>query len=163
MKPREKEFCRLMTVYADPKRAAGEAGYKHPESAWLNLMGREDIAEEIRRLSRNIRSVYESTAISGLYKLAFGGVSDALALLYDKDMTPESMSKLDLSCVSEIKRTDKGVEIKFCDRMKAMAQLLQHLDQDEGSSSSSGLLDAMMLSAEALSRLGDDGVNTDEG
>ena len=161
MKPREKKFCRLLTVYADPKRAAQEVGYKHPEKAWQSLMEREDIAEEIRRLCRNIRSVYESTAISGLYKLAFGGVSDALALLYDKDMPPERLSQLDLSCVSEIKRTDKGVEIKFCDRMKALSQLIQLLDHDEENASSSGLLDAMMLSAEALGRLGAEQVNDD--
>ena len=161
MKPREREFCRLMLVYADPIRAAREIGFKHPESAWQSLLGREDIAEEIRRLSRNIRSVYESTAVCGLYKLAFGGVADALSLLYDRDMTKEELSKLDLSCVSEIKRTDKGVEIKFCDRTKAMAQLLQQLDRDEGNASSSGLLDAMMLSAEALGRLGEGQVDND--
>ena len=151
MKPREKEFCRLMTVYADPVRAAREAGYKAPEKAWSELSAREEIVGEIRRRSENIRSIYESTAACGLYRLAYGGVSDALIPVFREELSDDDLRSLDLRNVSEIKRTDKGVEIRFCDRIKA-AQMLEELfsaktDRDD----STGLLDAIRMSAEALS------------
>ena len=44
MKPREKDFCRLMTAYADPLKAAREAGYKNPDRASIELMTRDDIS-----------------------------------------------------------------------------------------------------------------------
>ena len=155
MKPREKEFCRLMTVTADPIKAAREAGYKNPERIWPELAAREEIVSEIRRRCENIRSVYEHTAVCGLYKLAYGGVSDALTLLYRDGLSEEDLRMLDLRNVSEIKRTDKGVEIKFCDRIKAVDKLQELLNGGSGQDSGSGLLDAILTSAEALgSRVG---------
>lgn len=150
MKPREKEFCRLMTVVADPIKAAREAGYKHPEKAWAELSEREEIVSEIRRRCENIRSVYENTAICGLYKLACGGVSDALTLLYRDDISEDDLRSLDLRNVSEIKRTDKGIEVKFCDRIKAVDKLQELLGNGAGQGNGSGLLDAIMTSAQAL-------------
>ncbi len=150
MKPREKEFCRRLALCADPLRAAREAGYKHPEQSLCRLMGREDIAGEVNRLSRNMRSMYESAAVCGLYHLAYGGAGDALTLLYSESLTPERLKELDLSRVSEIKRTDKGVEIKFCDRVKAIEKLTELLRVGSQNGSAGGLLDAMRLSAQAL-------------
>lgn len=149
MKPREREFCRLMTVNADPIKAAREAGYRHPEKAWSELSANEEIVSEIRRRCENIRSVYEHTAICGLYKLACGGVSDALTLLYREDLSEDKLRSLDLRNVSEIKRTDKGVEIKFCDRIKAIDKL-QELTGGTVRGNGSGLLNAILTSAEAL-------------
>ena len=154
MKPREKEFCRLMTVYADPVRAAREAGYKHPEKAWSELSAREEIVGEIRRRSENIRSIYESTAVCGLYRLAYGGAGDALTLLYREKLSEDELHRLDLRNVSEIKRTDKSVEVRFCDRIKAIEKLKELLESGSKQGSGTGLLDAILLSAEALSNRG---------
>ncbi|MBQ3264313.1 MAG: hypothetical protein IJH07_00915 [Ruminococcus sp.] len=154
MKPKEKEFCRLMTVYADPVRAAREAGFKHPEKAWSELAAREEIVGEIRRRSENIRSIYESTAVCGMYRLAYGGVSDALTLLYREELSADELNKLDLRNISEVKRTDKGLEVKFCDRIKAAEKLKELSERDTRQGGSSGLLDAILLSAEALSNRG---------
>ncbi|WP_407383832.1 terminase small subunit [Ruminococcus sp.] len=151
MKPREKEFCRLMTVYADPIRAAREAGYKKPERAWSELAAREEIVSEIRRRGENIRSIYESTAACGLYRLAYGGVSDALTLVFRDRLSEDDLGTLDLRSISEIKRTDKGVEIRFCDRIKAAERLAALFSTDAEQGGSTGLLDAIRLSAEALS------------
>ena len=161
MKPREREFCRLMTVYADPIRAAKEAGYKHPQAAWSELTAREEIVSEIRHRCENMRSIYENTAICGLYKLAYGGVSDALTLVYQDNLSEKELLALDLMNVSEIKRTDKGIEIKFCDRIKAIDKLQEVLGSDTEQKTGSGLLDAILLSAEALgnqSRVTPDGI-----
>ena len=154
MKPREKEFCRLMTVYADPIRAAREAGYKEPHKAWSELSAREEIVSEIRRRCENIRSIYESTAISGLYRLAYGGVNDALTFINRDVIREEDLRALDLRNVSEIKRTDKGVEIRFCDRMKAVEKLQELLNSGSGQGGGTGLLDAILTSAQALGSRG---------
>ena len=107
-----------MTVYADPIRAAREAGYKEPERAWSELSAQEDIVGEIRRRCENIRSIFESTAVCGLYRLAYGGVNDALTFINREIILKEDLKELDLRNVSEIKKTDKGIEVKFCDRLK---------------------------------------------
>lgn len=155
MKPREKEFCRLMTVVADPIKAAREAGFKHPEKTWSELAAKEEIVSEIRRRCENIRSVYEHTAVCGLYRLAYGDVSDALTLLYRDNLSEDDLRSLDLRNVSEIKRTEKGIEVRFCDRIKAVDKLQELLGSGSEQSGGSGLLDAIMTSAEALgSRIG---------
>lgn len=150
MKPREKEFCRLMTVTADPLKAAREAGFQHPERVWSELFAREEIVSEIRRRCENIRSVYEAAAICGLYRLAYGGVSDAMTLLFREDLSEEDLRKLDLRNVSEIKRSDKGIEVRFCDRIKAIDKLHELLGSDTERENGSGLLDAILSSAQAL-------------
>ena len=160
MKPKEKTFCRLMTVCADPVKAARQAGYQHPEAAAFELLEKEEVVGEIRRLCGNMRSIYENTAVCGLYRLALGGVTDVLALLYRDDMSEKELSALDLSNVSEIKKTDKGLEIKFCDRIKAVSALIEVLGTDMHKSEGKGLLDAILLSAEALGKR--NGMDNDE-
>ena len=140
-----------MTVYADPIRAAREAGFKRPEDAWSELSAREEIVTEIRRRCENIRSIYESTAVCGLYRLAYGGVGDALTFISREIIREEDLQRLDLRNVAEIKRTDKGIEMKFYDRMKAVGQLGELLSTGVESKGSAGLLDAILTSAQALS------------
>ncbi|MCL2068818.1 MAG: terminase small subunit [Oscillospiraceae bacterium] len=68
------------------------------------------------------------SARRGLQRLAFGGVGDVLELLFlSENPGLEHLRGLDLFCVSELKRTDKGgLEIKFHDRLKALEVLLAH-------------------------------------
>ncbi len=77
-------------------------------------------------------------------------MSDALTLLYRDDLSEEDLRMLDLRNVSEIKRTDKGIEVKFCDRIKAIDKLQELLDSGAEHGNGSGLLDAILSSAEAL-------------
>lgn len=150
MKPKEKEFCRFMTVHGDPQRAAVQAGYKEAQSVWPELMAREDVAQEISRRMKNIRSIYRSTAVCGLYRLAYGDITDALTLLVSDHIGESALRGLDLACIAEIKRTDKSVEMKFCDRLKAIDRLAQILTSDGDAASGSSLIEAMMRSAEAI-------------
>lgn len=62
-------------------------------------------------------------------RLARGKINDAVELLYEPQ-EPEHLQKLDLYCISELKHSDKGVEIKFADRLKA-AQMLAQLGEEE--------------------------------
>ncbi len=62
----------------------------------------------------------------GLRRIAFGGVNDAVSLLFATEPDPEELRRLDLYSVAEIRRMkDGGIEIKFYDRMKALECLRQ--------------------------------------
>ena len=54
-----------------------------------------------------------------------------------------------------MKRTDKGVELKFFDRLKALDKLSELSDTVADSRSAGGLLEAMRLSAQALREAGE--------
>lgn len=150
LKRKEKSFCRLAALYPDLKRAALEAGFKDPEKALAKLLSREDIAAEIGRISRNAREVFRNVAASGLYRLACGDSGDAMTLVFSECVPLTRLKEMDLSAVQEIKRTDKGVEVKFCDRIKALDKLRELADSDSAHGSGS-LIDAIRRSAEALS------------
>lgn len=64
-----------------------------------------------------------------LAELAFGRANDCVRLVLEEDAP---LKKLDLSLLSEVKRSDKGaVEVKLIDRLKALEQLAQ-LAQEDG-------------------------------
>lgn len=85
-------------------------------------------------------------------KLARGRINDAVRLLFEPQ-EPECLKKLDLYCVAEVKRNDKGVEIKFADRLKA-AQMLAQLG---GEDSVQPLFAALNQSAQAVNETAQDG------
>ena len=80
-------------------------------------------------------------------KLACARVNDAVKLLYC-EQAPGDLAALDLGNVTEIKRSDKGVEIKFLDRLKALA-MLESLEAEAGAAP---LYEALEQSAAALSQ-----------
>ena len=58
-----------------------------------------------------------------LEKLAFAKANDCVRLAFDGDV---DISKLDLSLLAEIKRSEKGtVEVKLLDRTKLFEQLMK--------------------------------------
>ena len=64
-----------------------------------------------------------------LAELSFGRANDCVALVLDPDI---QLGKLDLSLLTEVKRSDKGaVEVRLVDRLKALEQLAV-LAQEEG-------------------------------
>lgn len=72
---------------------------------------------------------------SGLERIAFGGVNDAVSLLFQTEPDPEELRRLDLYSVAEIRRMkDGGIEIKFYDRMKALECLRQMEESGAGRS-----------------------------
>ena len=86
--------------------------------------------------------------------MAFGGVADALKLLYTENPTDEQLSEMDLFMISEIKKPKDGMlEIKFFDRLKALEKLGS---QQENSAGVSGLFDAIGRGAKTLGSDGDD-------
>ncbi len=76
-------------------------------------------------LKKRIRSgsLTQADVARRLAELAFGRANDCVKLAFTEDPAVE---KLDLSLLSEIKRSEKGtVEIKLVDRLKALEQLAQ--------------------------------------
>lgn len=120
-------FCRAYLRTMDPERAAAECGQRDGFSllasrivqARLEKM-RTDAAAQLRR----------EDVLRRLAQLAFGRANDAVRLaLHPREVDPES---LDLSAVAELKVTDKGVEIKLADRVRALETLCSLLESGGG-------------------------------
>ena len=126
MTKKEKKFCQIYSALNNLKEAAVHAGYpaESAQKTAEELIARDDISKEIRRLvSQNSESLCDR-AIAGLLRLAFGNYDDCIRLLYC-DNEPD-LSAMNLFNISEIKRPKGGgLEIKFADRMKALALLYE--------------------------------------
>ena len=63
---------------------------------------------------------------TGLSRLAFGSVNEAVALVFAEEVSRDDVLKADLFNVSEIKRVrGGGVEVKVFDRIKALEKLYE--------------------------------------
>lgn len=83
-------------------------------------------------LNRRIRSgkVTKEDVARRLAELAFGRANDCVRLVLEEN-TP--LGKLDLSLLSEVKRSEKGaVEVKLVDRLKALELLAELAEEDGG-------------------------------
>ena len=143
---RENEFCRYYVSCRNGREAAAKAGFAFPERSGLRLLAREQILAEIDRLSSN--GCNRLSSVDGLRRLAFGSVADAVKLILSTE--PLDVESLDLFMVSEIKRTDKGTEIKFYDRIKALEALLE-TGEDISGNNTSQFVDAIFKGASAIS------------
>ena len=83
---------------------------------------------EDKALKQRIKSgnVQREDVARRLAELAFGRANDCVRLILEG---PEKAGKLDLSLLSELKRSEKGaVEIRLVDRLKALEMLAQMAD-----------------------------------
>lgn len=147
---KEKDFCRKYISTGDAAAAALEAGYKEkPCAVGPELLSREDITQEISRLCALKRQTAAEMSRVGYQRLAFGSIADAVSLLYMDKPSAQQIEKMDLFSVSEIKRKDDSVEIKFFDRLKA----LEKLSADSGDGAGAApIYDAILRGASALSK-----------
>lgn len=126
MTKKEKKFCQIYSALNNLKEAAVHAGYpaESAQATGEELVGREDVSREIQRLSAKNSDSLCDRAIAGLLRLAFGNYDDCVRLLYCEE--EPSLSMMNLFNISEIKRPKGGgLEIKFADRMKALALLYE--------------------------------------
>ena len=101
-------------------------------------MGRKSVDKELEQRIRE-GDVRRRDVVRRLAELAFGRVNDCVRLALEE--TPE-LDKLDLSLLSEVKRTEKGlVEIKMVDRLQVLRQLEELAE--EGNSSVDSFLQAL--------------------
>ena len=147
LKPRERLFCSCFVCTGDAELAAQQAGYKK-DCAFegMQMLSNEKILNEIRRLISLRKNTLSKLASVGYRRLAFGGISDALRLLYMERPTDEELKSMDLFMVSEIKKPKDGMlEIKFFDRLKALEKLE---NKNEETPEASWLFDAIGRQAE---------------
>lgn len=116
-------FCAAYLRTMDPERAAAESGRADGFSA----LGRKNVQNRLDRMREAAaKQLCREDAVRRLAQLAFGRANDAAVLaLYPRDTDPAA---LDLSAVAELKVSDKGVEIKLVDRVRALEALCSLLE-----------------------------------
>lgn len=132
MTKKEKLFCRVYAALNNLKEAAVHAGFpaESAQAVGEALIAREDIFKEVAQLSAKNSDSLCDKAVAGLLRIAFGNADDCIRLLFC-DEEPD-LSSMNLFNVSEIKRPKGGgLEIKFADRMKALALLYEIGKQSE--------------------------------
>lgn len=85
-----------------------------------------------RNINSRIRDgeVGRRDVVRRLAELAFGKANDCIQLALGEG----EIGKLDLSLLSEVRRSDKGaVEIRLVDRLKALEQLAELTEENDGS------------------------------
>ena len=121
---KEAEFCCLAATLGNGAEAAYKAGFTvFPQKRAEKLLRKKQIADEIEKIKE--KNAKNEEALTGLRRLAFGSVADAVNLAVNFGESVDTHS-LDLFSVSEIKYSaGKGVEIKFYDRLKALEKLAE--------------------------------------
>ena len=149
---KEKLFCFYYGEGRDGRGAAAKAGYAvFPERAAAKLLGREDIRREVARAAQMEAASVEEVC-AGYRRLAFGSVADALRLLFADEMpAPETIERLDLLNVSDLKRPKGGgLEIKFFDRLKALERLREMSEARAQQNSAAPFYEALERGAKNL-------------
>jgi hypothetical protein len=143
---KERAFCR---GFLDSGSIAEAEKYAGMSKGGDELISRDDILEEIERLSLLQDKSLQHLAKAGLKRLAMGSIADAISLInMDKSPDSEKLKEMDLFMVSEIKRNDKGgIEIKFFDRFKALDKLSESCETAENNTP---FYDALIMGAKSL-------------
>ena len=151
MTEKELLFCEYFAECQNAKDAAARAGYKiFPERAARKLLRSAAVRNKCEKLIN--AGAMPVSPLSGLRKLAFASVSDAIKLVAGENSRRDGeIEKMDFFAVSEIKRGANGaVEIKFFDRLKALALLCELENDKTADCSAKGFFDAISKGAEAI-------------
>ena len=114
----------------------------------LALLGRKSIQKRMERMrGAAAGQLRREDVLRHLARIAFGRVNDAVELA----LRPETANpaQMDLSALSELKVTEKGVELKLVDRIRALETLFRLLEQGDNDGAE-GLYQALEAVAGAL-------------
>lgn len=147
-RPKERCFCTWYAMLCNVQEAAIRAGYpaEHAVERGIALLQRTDCQVLVQEIQHTLRMRSAADQVmAGLERLAFGSCNDAVKLVFAADaMEPEELARLDLFSVTDIKRDKNGgVEVKLCDRQKAMEQILAYAGSAESRSQADRLLSAL--------------------
>ena len=140
----ERVFCRVYLETMDPEQAAAATG----QGDGLALLGRKSIQKRMERMrGAAAGQLRREDVLRHLARIAFGRVNDAVELA----LRPETANpaQMDLSALSELKVTEKGVELKLVDRIRALETLFRLLVQGDNDGAE-GLYQALEALAGAL-------------
>ena len=120
-------FCQTYLRTMDPEQAASAAGRRDG----YTLLGQKRTRERLERMRGDAAGqIRREDVLRRLAQLAFGQANDAVRLaLRPETADPET---LDLSALAELKVTDRGVEIKLVDRVRALEALAGLLESGGG-------------------------------
>lgn len=125
-KQEDGRFCRAYLRTMDPERAAAEVG-RRDGYAMLEKRATQQKLERMRCAAAD--QLKREDVLRQLARLAFGRVDDAVQLaLHRGDL---DTGGLELSAISELRVTEKGVEVKLVDRVRALESLWKLLDTGE--------------------------------
>ena len=147
---RELLFCAYYSRTHSVREAAARAGFRRkPELNGIRLLEQESVRVEIERLEQRLHT--EQEIRDGYRRLAFGPVTDAVKLLFlEEAPSPGQLEEMDLFPITEIKRPRTGgIEMKFCDRLKALEKLAQ-LEAQETQENGASFYQALESGARAL-------------
>ena len=92
-----------------------------------------------------------------LERIAFGNSNDVVKLAFTDNEGESDLDSLDLTLLSEIKRTNNGtVEVKLIDRLKMIELLLRELDEPRSVQRSAGAEALFTAIDRAAGSVGDD-------
>ena len=140
----ERVFCRVYLETMDPEQAAAATG----QGDGLALLGRKSIQKRMERMrGAAAGQLRREDVLRHLARIAFGRVNDAVELA----LRPETANpaQMDLSALSELKVTEKGVELKLVDRIRALETLFRLLEPGDNDGAE-GLYQALEAVAGAL-------------
>lgn len=121
----ERTFCYVYLRTMDPRQAAAAIGWEEGEKLLENPKVRQRMERMRSDLNGEIR---REDAVRRLSELAFGKVNDAAALAEPEGR--QRLGELDLSAVSELKIGERGIEVKFLDRVRALETLCKLLGEN---------------------------------
>ena len=119
-------FCRAYLRTMDAERAAAEIGRKDGYA----MLAKRTTQQKLERMRcAAADQLKREDVLRQLARLAFGRVDDAVTVALRRGETePEG---LELSAVSELRVTEKGVEVKLVDRVRALETLWKLLEASE--------------------------------
>jgi len=125
-KQEDGRFCRAYLRTMDPEQAAAEIGRRDGYA----MLGQKGTQQKLERMRCDAAAqLKREDVLRQLARLAFGRVDDAVTLALRRGETePEG---LELSAVSELRVTEKGVEVKLVDRVRALETLWKLLGASE--------------------------------
>ena len=115
-----KRFCQTYLRTLDPQYAARIAGAEDGFALLRDPKVRKAL-ERMREASA--AQITREDAVRRMGELAFGRANDAAALALAAPADRTDVAELDLSAVSELKVSEKGVEVRFIDRVRALEVL----------------------------------------
>ena len=122
----------------------------------MDLLTKASCKRYLASLGSNPALTVRQQVLTGLKRLAFSRVNDAVRLLLSDD--PSAVDSLDLFPVSAVKRDKNGsIELRFYDRQKALEQLLVCSSADDSQAAAEAMLSALTGGEEAEHDTASDG------
>lgn len=144
-------FCALFEEFGNAREAAAHSAPGNPAAVRAyHLLKNRRVAKRLGHTERS-REQYLQAVCTGLRRLAFGTANDAVRLaVCGNTLSGEDIARMDLYNLSELKFGEKGVELKFFDRQKALELLYEIASAAEPEQKESSFYQALEQGAAVL-------------